>query len=72
MGGVCSRDRSRCSSRQILNKYDTVREMLYHRCMQGTVEKEGRDGEPVHLSNRKESLPVLFGGQKGLCRGCDC
>lgn len=50
-----------------LNNGNIVREVLYHRNRQGTtIKPQGRNGESIHISDRKESLSVLLGARKNF------
>lgn len=51
-----------------VNNCNIVREVLYHRNRQGAIKPQGRNGESIHISNRKESLSlsVLLGARKSF------
>ena len=49
-----------------MNRHNTVREMLRHRYIQGSLKNQGRAGEPVQISDRKESLPAPLGARKNF------
>lgn len=48
------------------NNCNIVREVLYHRNRQGTIKPQGRNGESIHISDRKQSLSVLLGARKNF------